>query len=143
MSQNLIPNPKQQAFFDAVLMTNKNIVLKSTAGSGKTTTAVMAHKYIPLGKKTLFTAFNKHIADELQSRLPSTVDCSTMHSLGMKAIRGHFPKDRLIIKENKQINFIKRIVEEKKTHKDVRKQWAQTIVTDKIVRLIRTGISIN
>src|ERR1700722_4365483 len=60
------------------------------AGASKTSVIVEGSRYIPKGKKTLFCAFNKHIQEELKQRLPSYVECSTLHSLGFRAIKQRF-----------------------------------------------------
>ena len=60
------------------------------AGASKTSVLVQGSRYVPKGKKTLFCAFNKHIQEELKQRLPSYVECSTLHSLGFRAIKQRF-----------------------------------------------------
>jgi len=80
----------QEAIFDAVENTDKNIVVNATAGSGKTTTIIEASKLIPKSSKVLFLAFNKSIVEELKSRLPSNVDCMTFHSLGLNTLSNNY-----------------------------------------------------
>ncbi len=61
-------------------------VVNAVAGSGKTTTIVEAARRLPPGMDALFLAFNKHIADELATRLPANVKAKTLHSFGMGAL---------------------------------------------------------
>ena len=61
----------------------KNLVVEALAGSGKTTTAVKLLQLIPKNEEVVFCAFNKHIASELQKRVPYNVRASTYHSLGL------------------------------------------------------------
>ncbi len=75
----------QTAIFDAVKTGTSNLAINAVAGSGKTTTIVESAKLMQPGDRVVFLAFNKHIVTELQGRLPKTVDCMTIHSLGMKA----------------------------------------------------------
>lgn len=75
----------QQAIFDAIRYGDGNLMIRAVAGSGKTTTIVQGATCLPQGSRAVFLAFNKHIVDELKRRLPSSVDCMTIHSLGMKA----------------------------------------------------------
>ena len=75
----------QTAIFEAVKSGTSNLAINAVAGSGKTTTIVEAAKLMQPGDRVVFLAFNKHITVELQNRLPKTVDCMTIHSLGMKA----------------------------------------------------------
>jgi DNA helicase-2/ATP-dependent DNA helicase PcrA len=75
----------QTAIFEAVKRGAGNLAINAVAGSGKTTTIVEAAKLMQPGDRVVFLAFNKHIVTELQGRLPKSVDCMTIHSLGMKA----------------------------------------------------------
>lgn len=59
-----------------------NAVVDAKAGSGKTSTLVKAMDFIEPGSKILFLAYNKAIAEELRSRIPSHIDVKTLHSLG-------------------------------------------------------------
>lgn len=86
-------SPYQRAIFDAIRNTKRHIIVGATAGSGKTTTIVEAAKLIPQDKKVLFLAFNKAIVEELKGRLPRNVECSTLHSLGLKQLRLHLHKN--------------------------------------------------
>ena len=73
----------------------RHLVVAAGPGSGKTTTLVEAAKLIENKQNAIFLAFNKHIATELQERLPKGMTASTLHSLGLKAIManvGKFPK---------------------------------------------------
>lgn len=90
-----------------------HVIIEAKAGSGKTTTLVEGLKLLfgqtpkitpssqqqaiwdslvlSKGVRTIgFFAFNKSIATELQNRVPSGVEASTMHSLGFKAVRARF-----------------------------------------------------
>lgn len=86
-----------------------HIIVKALAGTGKTTTLIEALKLIKGAATSLtpspqqkviwdaigeskdaqsicFVAFNKSIAEELKSRVPSSVDAMTMHGMGNRAI---------------------------------------------------------
>jgi DNA helicase II / ATP-dependent DNA helicase PcrA len=80
-------SPYQLAIFDDVAHGTGHTVVNACAGSGKTTVLVEAIGHVPAGLSTLFVAFNKPIADELERRLrgkPVTV--STLHSYGLKTV---------------------------------------------------------
>jgi superfamily I DNA/RNA helicase len=77
---------QQQAIYDYITERRKNIAVNALAGSGKTTTAVQAARYAANGKSVGFTAFNKHIAQELQERLGSAAQASTIHALGKRIL---------------------------------------------------------
>lgn len=138
MSNSIEYSQNQKDFFQALTLSNKNIALKSTAGSGKTTTAVQATKYIPYGKTSLFCAFNKHTVMELKEKLPSNVDCSTLHSLGLKALFNYYPQGSVKVKENKQIQFIEPLFERIRVRKD---KWLKIYECDKILRLVRATMT--
>lgn len=79
----------QEAIFswvDAHANRKGAVTIEAVAGSGKTTTIVEAAKRIPTTQRAVFLAFNKSIATELQSRLPSTVEAKTLNSLGHGAV---------------------------------------------------------
>lgn len=65
-------------------------IVHAVAGSGKTTTLVMAGREI--GSEGIFLAFNKHIAETLDEKLRAVgMQGRTIHSLGMEAIRRSHP----------------------------------------------------
>lgn len=86
----------------------RNAVVEAVAGSGKTTTIVESLKYVtvsnddafdqltsPKVPKVLFVAFNKHIAEELQRRVPKYVQASTLNSIGWQICRANEPRVQL------------------------------------------------
>lgn len=77
---------QQERIFDFVANGTGNAVVEAYAGTGKTTTIVEAVNRVPRGKRVLFVAFNKVIAEELKRRLPAGADAMTLHSLGLKAV---------------------------------------------------------
>lgn len=127
------PSPLQEAIFDAVLNTQLNICINATAGSGKTTTIVMASDLIKKKypyKQVLFLAFNKSIVEELKKRLPESIDCSTIHSLGMRALMSHY-KTQLRVDEFKTFKLAESVlegVEFKGKEKDVYKFTLRDII---------------
>lgn len=95
----------QQDIFKNVKSGTGHTIVNALAGCGKSTTIVQSFKYIPRGNKTLMVAFNKSIADELRERAPSYVDCLTLHSLGLRAIKKHFGDD-IVIDNSKCDNIV-------------------------------------
>lgn len=80
----------QLDFFDEIVRTNNSIVLKATAGSGKTTSAVHAAKLIRdnfPSARSCFLAFNKSIQTELQERLPENFFSRTLNSFFYEYLR--------------------------------------------------------
>lgn len=103
------PSPYQQGVADWVkndLGTGKHLIVQACAGSGKTTTGIWIFYQLPSGLRVAYVAFNKHIADELKSRLPEGSGARTYHSLG----RGVLQKNmgRLNVQLDKIENYLKR-----------------------------------
>lgn len=80
------PSKYQQVIFEFIKNGKGNAVINAVAGSGKTTTIVKSLEMIPANTVTYFLAFNKAIVEELKTRVPSTVNVSTLHSVGAKAL---------------------------------------------------------
>lgn len=87
-----IPSPHQAAFFKELTEGSRSIVVDAVTGSGKTTTIVHSTGLLPPGYLVLFLAFNKKIQEELERRLPSTVQCATFHSYCYRALQRALPK---------------------------------------------------
>ena len=121
----------------AVITTPNNIAVQAGPGSGKTTSIIEASRLIPYGKSAVFIAFNKSIVETLKSKLPPTVDCSTMHSLGLKAIYKHYPGEKKIKGEGKQLEYIIPLVE----HKNNRERWLAIYTIDRLLSLARATMA--
>ena len=89
MVKSFKPTNYQIEIFKFIHFEKGNAVVEAVAGSGKTTTIVEAIKNLPgrSKRKIVFVAFNKHIAEELTKRLPTTVRSTTMHAMGLSWIR--------------------------------------------------------
>ena len=73
------PTQEQQAIVSKA-KSGKNLSVNACAGSGKSSSIVLIADAIPK-KKGLYLAFNKAIADEMNSNLPNNVEAKTTHSL--------------------------------------------------------------
>lgn len=86
------PTPEQQKIIDAY-KTGENLVIEAGAGTGKTTTLKMLAAASP-GRRGLYVAYNKAIAQDAQQSFPADVRCATAHSLAFGAVGRQF-KHRL------------------------------------------------
>lgn len=77
----------QQKMVISAIAEGKNVRVDALAGCGKTTTILTACG-VATGKKA-FVAFNKSIATEIQSKCPTDVKASTIHSMGFSIIRNN------------------------------------------------------
>lgn len=128
MTAVFTPSKYQAAVFEWVKTGSGNAIINAVAGSGKSTTLVEAAKLI--GSKTgLFLAFNKHIADELKTRLVGTsMVTSTIHSLSKATLEQHlgkrtdpnkgFAKWRELVKEQATIMAVEQ---------DKQYQWSRAL----------------
>lgn len=78
------PTEEQVAAVQAAL-TGKPLAIEAGAGTGKTSTLKLIAEAMP-EKSGAYVAFNKAIATEAASKFPASVNCSTIHSLAMRAV---------------------------------------------------------
>lgn len=104
------PTTEQERIFLFVKKRHENILIKAFAGCGKTSTIVEAVKLLPKDKSITFLAFNKHIQEELKTKLSEHVRCYTTYGLGTAAIKrkygdkitfDEFKADKIILKKSK------------------------------------------
>ena len=80
------PSTYQKAIFEWLTQGQGSCVVSAVPGSGKTTTLIKGANYIPKYLQSRFLAFNKHIAKQLEQKLPRHIKSSTIHSLGLSSI---------------------------------------------------------
>jgi DNA helicase II / ATP-dependent DNA helicase PcrA len=88
----------QKAIFDDVAngKSGQHTVVMARAGSAKTSSLTECVRYIPKGKRSLFVAFNKKIAETLDEKInKSYCEVRTLHSVGYATVRKRFPKIKL------------------------------------------------
>lgn len=84
--EDYAPTREQQDVIDAVNAW-KNVSVQALAGTGKTSTIEAVARRLPEGKKGLYVAFNKSVAEEANRRMPKNVDAMTGHSLAYRWAR--------------------------------------------------------
>jgi len=84
---------EQKAIFSHCETGEGNLVVRARAGTGKTTTIIEALKY--LDGTILLCAFNKRIAQELESRVDGKAHVYTLHGLGFRFVRKAWPGVRV------------------------------------------------
>jgi ATP-dependent DNA helicase UvrD/PcrA len=104
------PTEEQLAIVERARSTTDNILLSALAGAAKTSTLVLIAKAIP-DTQMLCLAFNKRIADEMQTRLPSNCKAQTLNSLGHR-VWGEATGRRIIIDSSKTYNIVKALVDD-------------------------------
>jgi len=80
----------QLAVFRNIAEGRGHTLVRARAGSGKTSTIVESFNHVPKGRTVLMVAFNKSIATELKERAPKSVEVSTLHSYGLRAVTKAF-----------------------------------------------------
>jgi len=102
----------QKEIFRDISKGTGNTIVIARAGASKTFSLVEGSKYIPKGRKSLFVAFNKSVQLTLRDRLGSYISCSTLHSLGLQAIKQRF--GNVEINDNKCFEIVSKIVDDEK-----------------------------
>lgn len=83
------PTNYQIDIYEEISRGSGHLIVNAVAGSGKTTTILDCLKFIPSYQRVLFVAFNKHIAEEINSRnLPPNAQARTLHSIGLQTFPG-------------------------------------------------------
>lgn len=100
-----IPSSYQKAIFEWVQGSGKALVVRALAGCGKTTTGIKMLDFVDRNKDIVYLAFNKHIAEELKTKVAPHVRVQTYHALGYTAVRQAFGNPK--IDEDK----VRRIIE--------------------------------
>lgn len=77
---------QQRAFVVAVRDTAQHLVLRATAGSGKTTTLTEAAWHLDTSRPCVYFAYNKHSVVDVGARLPPRVWASTLHAYGRRIL---------------------------------------------------------
>jgi len=101
-------------YFGFTLDGNGRFLLGDFTITHNTSTIVEAVHLLPIDKSITFLAFNKHIQEELKTKLPEYVRCYTTYGLGMGAIKrkygdkikfDEFKADKWILKKSKSWNL--------------------------------------
>lgn len=132
----IVPSIYQENIFKFIQYDIGHGVVEALAGSGKTTTALEALKYIPKGMRVLYLAFNVHIVDELKSKVPKNVKVATVNSMGKHMLlSNHLGKNHNTFKVSE---IIKDILS-KMGHKWNTIQALRPSITD-IVKLLKCNL---
>ena len=101
------PSVYQQRIFDFIANGSGSAIVEAVAGSGKTSTIVQGLNLIPNNKRTLFLAFNKSIALELQKRIPGHVKAQTLNGMGHGAWMRYRQGSQVKLNANKTRDIIR------------------------------------
>lgn len=70
----------------------RSLIVKAMPGAGKTSTIVEGVKFIPPQDRSIFLAYNKHAALELERRLPPHIKSATTHSVSFRVLMANGAK---------------------------------------------------
>jgi DNA helicase-2/ATP-dependent DNA helicase PcrA len=106
---SFIPSTWQQAIGEWFrnCMKRGHLIVRARAGTGKTTTILWAISLVPPSLKVIVCAFNKIIADELESRLKKdpnshpNATAATFHRIGVRAIMRYWDGVRVESDDNR------------------------------------------
>ncbi|MCY1704390.1 UvrD-helicase domain-containing protein [Deinococcus sp. SL84] len=100
---------QQRRFIELVASSRMNLVLKATAGSGKTTTVCEAAWHLDPALKTGYFVYNKHNTEDVQPRLPGHVTVQTAHAAGWRLLRPRY--DVLELDDQAGLKLVNRLCE--------------------------------
>jgi hypothetical protein len=107
---------EQLDIFEAIVKSDRHIMIGAVAGSGKTTSIIGVVAKIKEWEKQLGSkikvgvrTFNSHIADELNTKLPSDIKATTAHALGLSVMIGYYTTP-FKINEHKYKNIVKSVI---------------------------------
>lgn len=107
---------EQLDIFEAIVTSDRHIMIGAVAGSGKTTSIIGVVAKIKVWEKELgaklktgVRTFNSHIADELNTKLPSDIKATTAHALGLSVMIGYYTTP-FKINEHKYKNIVKAVL---------------------------------
>jgi len=135
--QEFTPSPYQVAIFDFVRDGTGNAVVEAVAGSGKTTTQVMALDYTDPNSDIAYVAFNRHIAKDLAEKAPEHVHVSTLHSLGFGNIRKQNPRIKV---ENRKLYYIIKDMQDQYSYEDAQALYANNRTIQRLVSLCKATL---
>lgn len=101
---------EQQAVYHAIMETMDNLVIIAAAGSGKTFTLNHAAWQVIDRRpsyRMAYIVFNTRNRAEAEGKFPSSVDVTTLHSLGRKVLA---TAGRVVVDEHKAWNFLGKMV---------------------------------
>jgi DNA helicase-2/ATP-dependent DNA helicase PcrA len=127
----MTPSKYQSAVLAAVLGDSCNLMVQAVAGSGKTATLKMICEEVTKASPRtdiLALAFNKEIAETLGKKLPPSVTCKTMHSLGWGIIRDNWSGCRIDKDREKQAKAAAAILGEKRKLTPMMKKYSEALV---------------
>jgi len=101
------PTKEQEKIFTYIEKRPENLLIEAYAGAGKSSTVVEAVRLLPKDKSITFLAFNKHIQEELKTKLPEHVRCYTTYGLGNAAIKRKYG-DKIVFDEFKADKIIQK-----------------------------------
>lgn len=106
---NFQPTEEQLAIIEAAKSTEDNLLVQALAGAAKTSTLELVAEALP-EIQTLYLVFNKKMAVEAQSRLPSNCKAMTLNSLGHRTWSEATGR-RLVINSSKTYDILSELID--------------------------------
>jgi DNA helicase-2/ATP-dependent DNA helicase PcrA len=122
-----MPSTYQKAIFEWLADGQGSCVVEAVPGSGKTTTLIKGANYIPNYLHSRFLAFNKHIAQQLEHKLPKHIKSGTIHSLGLSSICRRY-RGRPEINPRKYSQLVTTYLRDRKIYDPIARQQLTELV---------------
>lgn len=110
MSMNIKWSRYQIGIFDFVERGTGSAFVSAVAGSSKTTVLVKSLDHVPRHHRSAFFAYNKHIVEELDHRVPLGTYLATLNALGWRSCLQHLSMMRVKLDVHKTANILGRVV---------------------------------
>lgn len=128
------PTSEQERIFLFTKKRPENLLIKAYAGTGKSTTIAEAVKLLPKDKSIMFLAFNKHIQEDLKTKLPDYVRTYTTYGLGNAAIKRKYG-DKIKFDEFKADKIINKKAKAWDLHEEFKNEDAINVYLNNIKKL--------
>jgi DNA helicase II / ATP-dependent DNA helicase PcrA len=133
----------QSGVFHCLTDQTGNVQVRAVAGSGKTTTIVAGFQFwvekFPT-QTAIFICFNKLNADQLQAKVPKSVQARTFHSVCFSAVKRQFPK--IVLDNMKSFNTANAIMLRAGVHRDdLRAATSEMVKAHSLLRGTMTDIN--
>lgn len=103
------PTDEQSVAVEATKSTKSNLIIRSYAGTGKTSTLEMLERALPR-QPILYLVFNKKNAEEAEERMLSTTQVRTMNSIGHRIWAKSIAKNQLSLKPSKTGDLLRELI---------------------------------
>ena len=111
----------QKKIFEETGSGQRHLLIKASAGSGKTASLIESLNYLDIDLSWFLTSFGTKIVDKLKKEAPISKkgEVKTLHSFGLKCLYKTFGSDNLTVDHNKTYTLIDKTIGKKLKNKEL------------------------